>query len=256
MCFKSEIAVLMQWVSLTFSRRLGSSEWLLDRRLTAVSLNNWKRETHFGDLILVCQGKEAVCRYLMARLFSLTSLPVGETATSWYLTVSAVGSEILATLTFFSMAFSSPFSFSSALIAKCRPGRSKASAFFRLFYHQSSRLCAGWQDGDVRGRGDFTALPPLLLKRPPENNEIWCCNKVVEKAVFQWCYLSCSVPTPCNDDLSLFSVMCSIFIYDQASFSLYFFGFITHFFCAIPATNEKIKKRNILCAVSNTFSVA
>lgn len=98
--------------------------------------------------------------------------------------------------------------------------------------------------------------PPPLLKRPPENNEIWCCNKVVEKAVFQWCYLSCSVPTPCNDDLSLFSVMCSIFIYDQASFSLYFFGFITHFFCAIPATNEKIKKRNILWAVSNTFSVA
>lgn len=167
MCFKSEIAVLMQWVSLTFSRRLGSSEWLLDRRLTAVSLNNWKRETHFGDLILVCQGKEAVCRYLMARLFSLTSLPVGETATSWYLTVSAVGSEILATLTFFSMPFSSPFSFSSALITKCRPGRSKASAFYRLFYHQSSRLCAGWQDGDVRRRGDFTARPPPALEKTP-----------------------------------------------------------------------------------------
>lgn len=254
MCFKSEIAILMQWVSLTFSRRLGSSEWLLDRRLTAVSLNNWKRETHFGDLILVCQGKEAVCRYLMARLFSVTSLPVGETATSWYLTVSAVGSEILATPTFFSMAFSSPFSFSSALVAKCRPGRSKASAFYRLFYHQCSRLCrmTGWR----RPRPwRLHRPPPPLLKRPPENNEIWCCNKVVEKAVFQWCYLSCSVPTPCNDDLSLFSVMCSIFIYDQASFSLYFFGFITHFFCAIPATNEKIKKRNILCAVSNTFSV-
>lgn len=100
MCFKSEIAVLMQWVSLTFSRRLGSGEWLLDRRLTAVSLNNWKRETHFGDLILLCQGKEAVCRYLMARLFSVTSLPVGETATSWYLTVSAVGSEIWRLLLF------------------------------------------------------------------------------------------------------------------------------------------------------------
>lgn len=99
-----------------------------------------------------------------------------------------------------------------------------------------------------------TPTPNFILGKTPGNNEIWCCNiKVVEKAVFQWCYLSCSVPTPCNDDLSLFSVLCSIFIYDQASFTffppLYFFGFIILFFGAIPATNEKIKTRNILCAL-------
>ena len=221
----------MQWVSLTFSRRLGSGEWLLDRRLTAVSLNNWKRETHFGDLILLCQGKEAVCRYLMARLFSVTSLPVGETATSWYLTVSAVGSEILATLLFLDGVFLFFFSFLFFFCSwspSAGPDRSDVSAFYQLFYHQCSRLVrrmTGWR------RPPPWRLPcTLLLKRPPGNSDIWCCNKVVEKAVFQWCYLSCSVPTPCNDDLSLFSVMCSIFIYDQASFSLYFFGFITHFF--------------------------
>lgn len=256
MCFKSEIAVLMQWVSLTFSRRLGSSEWLLDRRLTAVSLNNWKRETHFGDLILLCQGKEAVCRYLMARLFSLTSLPVGETATSWYLTVSAVGSEILATLTFFSMPFSSPFSFSSALITKCRPGRSKASAFYRLFYHQSSRLCAGWQDGDVRRRGDFTARPPRSWKDPRKTMRFDAVIRLLRKLCFSdVIYLVlCRHPVMMTCHSSL---LCALYLYMiRLLFHCISLDLSPIFFCAIPATNEKIKKRNILCAVSNTFSVA
>lgn len=43
MFFKSKIAILMRWVSFTFTQWLGGSEWLLDRRQTAVSLNNWKR---------------------------------------------------------------------------------------------------------------------------------------------------------------------------------------------------------------------
>lgn len=73
--------------------------------------------------------------------------------------------------------------------------------------------------------------PPPILKRPQEIMRFDAVISRLLRAVFQWCYLSCSVPTPCNDDLSLFSVMCSIFIYDQASFSLYFFGFITHFLC-------------------------
>lgn len=101
-----------------------------------------------------------------------------------------------------------------------------------VIYHQCSRLCAGWQNKDVCRSWGMSPRPLLTLEKTLGNNEIWCCNiKVVEKAVFQWCYLSCSVLTPCNDDLSLFSVLCSIFIYDQASFSLYFFGFVTHFLC-------------------------
>lgn len=256
MCFKSEIAVLMQWVSLTFSRRLGSSEWLLDRRLTAVSLNNWKRETHFGDLILLCQGKEAVCRYLMARLFSLTSLPVGETATSWYLTVSAVGSEILATLTFFSMAFSSPFSFSSALVAKCRPGRSKASAFYRLFYHQCSRLCrmTGWR-----------RPPPWRLHRPPppcswkDPRKTMRFDAVI-RLLRKLCFSDVIYLVLCRHPVMMTchsSLLCALYLYMiRLLFHCISLDLSPIFFCAIPATNEKIKKRNILCAVSNTFSVA
>lgn len=94
---------------------------------------------------------------------------------------------------------------------------------------------------------------PQPSERTPRNDEIWYCNiKVVEKAVFcLWCYLSCCVLTPCNDDLSIFSVTCSIFIYDRASF--FFpphFGFITHSFVPYLQLMKKIKRRNILCALS------
>lgn len=76
---------------------------------------------------------------------------------------------------------------------------------------------------------------------------MWYCNiKVVEKAIFcsSDVMLSCCVLTPCNDDLSLFSVTCSIFIYDRASFIPTVFLWLYHpFFCAIPATNEKNKEK-------------
>lgn len=76
----------------------------------------------------------------------------------------------------------------------------------------------------------------------------------MEAAVFQWCYLFCSVITPCNNGSSLLFVMCSIFIYDQASSFLFHcitFGFMIHsFFCAISATNEK-KIKGIFYALSH-----
>lgn len=179
----------------------------------------------------------------------------GKTATSWYL-LCLVLEWMSLLLDGFPLLSLSSLSLTPALIRNHRPDRRNINTHTAsvhtcpVIYHQCSWLCAGWQNENICQCWEI-ANP--LLKNAPWNYYIWCCNTKVEKAVFQWCYLSCSVPTPCNDDLSLFSVLCSIFIYDQASFSLYFFGFITHF-CAISATNEKIKKRNILFIVSNTFS--
>lgn len=110
---------------------------------------------------------------------------------------------------------------------------------------------------------EFCQLHPYLL--PPStyhfnkltalgNTEIWLGN--TEAAVFQWCYLFCSVITPCNNDPSLLFVMCSIFIYDQASFfcfTVLLLDLWSILFCAISATNEKKNKRNILCADSWHF---
>lgn len=113
----------------------------------------------------------------------------------------------------------------------------------------SSVNLVGWHDVDTCHRWEM-ATPQLPT--PQGNNQIWYAN--MEAAVFQWCYLSCSVMTPCNDDLSLLFVMCSIFIYDQASFFTVLLWIYHPFFCAISATNEKIKKRNILCAESYIFT--
>lgn len=106
-----------------------------------------------------------------------------------------------------------------------------------VIYRQCCRTHAGWQNSPS--------------ERPPRNNKIRRCNiEVVEKAVFQWCYLSCSVPSPCNDDLSLFSVLCSIFIYDQASFfHCISLALSSIFFVPYLQLMKKIKKRNILCAL-------
>lgn len=86
------------------------------------------------------------------------------------------------------------------------------------------------------------------------NYYIWCFNTKVDKAVFQWRYLSCSVPSPCNDDLLLFSVLCSIFIYDQAFFHCISLDLSP---ISVPYLQlmKKIKKRHILFTVSNTFSI-
>lgn len=151
----------------------------------------------------------------------------GKTAVSWYPSVSSVGVN-LATLLFDAVPLLSP---SPALIWNHTPGMAAHTdpLLVHLVYLQCSWRRAGWQEEDICHRWEIAT--PSALEKTPRNNEIWYCYiKVVEKAVFQWCYLSCSVLTPCNDDLSLFSVMCSIFIYDQASFSLYYFGFITHSF--------------------------
>lgn len=53
------------------------------------------------------------------------------------------------------------------------------------------------------------------------------------------------------------SLLCALYLYMiRLLFHCISLDLSPIFFCAIPATNEKIKKRNILCAVSNTFSVA
>lgn len=164
----------------------------------------------------------------MAWLLSVTTLPVGKTATSWCL-VFLVLESISLLLDGFPLL--SVLFFSFHLLWSGVTGKAGATSTQTPFCHLPS------VQQTVCGMTKWRCLPPSR-NGPPSflkthgNYEIWCCNiKVVEKAVFQWCYLSCSVLTPCNDDLSLFSVLCSIFIYDQASFSLYFFGFITHFLC-------------------------
>lgn len=243
-------AILMQWISFRCTQRLGSREWLLDRRLTAVTLNNWGGR-HISEISFYSVREEAVCHYLMAWLLSVTTLPVGKLPPLGTHSVWCWSECRLFSMAFlFSMSF---LSFTPALIRNHSPDRRNMNARTAsvrtcpVIYHQCTWLCAGWQNRDISQCGE-------IAPKAPGNDYIWCYHTKVEKAVFQWCYLSCSVPTPCNDDLSLFSVLCSIFIYDQASFSLYFFGFITHF-CAISATNEKIKNRNILFTVSNTFSI-
>lgn len=152
----------------------------------------------------------------MARLLSVSTLPAGKLppfGTNFPLYWSESGC--------LSMAFLSPYPLWSEITNQAEAKHSQAL----VIYHRWSWLHAGDKMKTFASTESHPhpTAPNFILGKTPGNNEIWCCNiKVVEKAVFQWCYLSCSVPTPCNDDLSLFSVLCSIFIYDQASFTFFF----------------------------------
>lgn len=118
--------------------------------------------------------------------------------------------------------------------------------FVLSVYLNFNSLVGGWV-------GHHWQMPHHHLKRPLG---IMTIDTVISRLLrkpsfFNWCYLSWSVLTPCNDDLSLFSVTCSIFIYDRASFfSLYFFGFITHSFVPYLQLMKKNKEKEyFMCRV-------
>lgn len=239
MCLRGKTAVSVRWVCWR-----GSNKWLPDRRLTAVSLNRLEEADNIWEILFLSLGR----RCSLWQLYHWENRHLSLPECLW------CGGE------FCTSAFrcrSSCFSFTTCSDQEETHTLAKfpTQTLFllaQLFYPQCGWLCAGWKEEDICPCWEIAT--PQLLKRPLGimrfDTVIW---RMLRKAVFQWCYLSCSVLTPCNDDLSLFSVMCSIFIYDQASFSLYYFWIYHPFFCAIPATNEKIKKRNILCSVSHIF---
>lgn len=141
----------------------------------------------------------------------------------------------------------------SALIRNHKPSWSKALA--GSGYLPSVKLTAcRWQNEDVCQHWKPPPPPISFLERP---REIMKFDAVISRLLRRLCFsdviylVLCQHPVMMTCHSSLF---CALYLYMIRLLllffpPLYFFGFIIHFFCAIPATNEKIKTRNILCAL-------
>ena len=98
----------------------------------------------------------------------MTSLPVGETATSWYLTVSAVGSEILATLLFLDGVFFFFFLLSLfllLLITERRPRQERRERFLPVILPSVQPTCA--QDDRMETSATVETSPHPALEKTP-----------------------------------------------------------------------------------------
>lgn len=118
------------------------------------------RSRHISEISFYSVGVEAACRYLTARLLSVTTSPLGKTATSWYLSISGVGVN-LATLLF--RRRSSSFSLTSS----DRESHTRREPCFcsSSYFIFSAADCA--QDDKKKIFATVEKLPPpQLLKRP------------------------------------------------------------------------------------------
>lgn len=194
----------------------------------------------------------------MLWLLSVTTLPMGKLPPLG--TFPSLVLEWTSPL-YFSMASLvslSPLSRSPALIRNRRPGRSNTDAracFYLSTYLPSVRLTASRV---TRWR----RLPPLrnpsplrLLKRPLE---IMRFDGVISWLLRKLCFSDVIYRVLCRHPVMMTchsSLFCALYLYMIRLLFHCISLDLSPIFCAIPATNEKIKKRNILCAVSNTFSI-
>lgn len=183
----------------------------------------------------------------------------GKTATSRYLSVSRVGVNLAALLLDGFPRLPVPaFSFPcSDQESQARQEQHGCSCMF-LLVHLFTIGAADCEQGDEMKT--FATVekspPPLrLLKRPLEIMRFdgvisWLLRKLCFSDVIYLVLCRHPVMMTCHS-----SLFCALYLYMIRLLFHCISLDLSPIFCAIPATNEKIKKRNILCAVSNTFSI-
>lgn len=175
----------------------GTSQWLGSRRLPAAPLNNWGVNASQRSHLRLSGRKRRIVIW-RARRQAVTTLPPGK------LPPLRAPESLLPP--------SSSVSLLHSFWLNARGERVCSLHLFQLqFIGMTSRTPVN------------NGQPPLNhLKRPLgiirfDSVISWLLRKAI-LFFSKWCYLSCSVLTPCNDDLSLFSVTCSIFIYNPSFF--------------------------------------
>lgn len=109
-----------------------------------------------------------------------------------------------------------------------------------------------------RVQGDKTKMS-AIVKKPPLSErplEIMRFDAVISRSLRKLCFSDVIYLVLCRHPVMMTchsSLLCALYLYMIRLLFHCISLDLSPIFCAIPATNEKIKKRNILCAVSITF---